>query len=117
MLRWRAGWRERTWQPGFRTVRSEGDRTTTRRPDGHLFACLSSEYGRRQIKARAFGSSIPHLDESAVAGVVLPRLGDARMDDLGRRAFAVRTARHDAIGRERAARALVEGWIEERAAA
>ncbi len=117
MLRWRAGWRERTWQPGFRTVRSEGDRTTTRRPDGHLFACLSSEYGWRQIKARAFGSSIPHLDESAVAGVVLPRLADARMDALGRRAFAVRTARNDAIGRERAARALVEGWIEERAAA
>ncbi len=84
---------------------------------GYLFACLSSEYGRRQLKARAFGSSIPHLDESAVAGVVLPRLDDARMDDLGRRAFAVRTARHDAIGKEREARALVEGWIEERAAA
>ena len=84
---------------------------------GYLFACLSSEYGRRQLKARAFGSSIPHLDESAVAGVVLPRLADARMDALGRRAFAVRTARHEAIGRERAARALVEGWIEERAAA
>lgn len=84
---------------------------------GYLFACLSSEYGRRQLKARAFGSSIPHLDESAVAGVVLPRLDDARMDDLGRRAFAVRTARHEAIGRERAARALVEGWIEERTAA
>ena len=84
---------------------------------GYLFACLSSEYGRRQLKARAFGSSIPHLDESAVAGVVLPKLDDARMGELGRRAFAVRTARHDAIGKERTARALVEGWIEERAAA
>ena len=84
---------------------------------GYLFACLSSEYGRRQLKARAFGSSIPHLDESAVAGVVLPKLDDARMQRLGRRAFAVRTARHDAIGKEREARALVEGWIEARAAA
>ncbi len=84
---------------------------------GYLFACLSSEYGRRQLKVRAFGSSIPHLDESAVAGVVLPRLDDAWMEELGRRAFAVRTARHDAIGRERAARALVERWIEEQAAA
>ena len=84
---------------------------------GYLFACLSSEYGRRQLKARAFGSSIPHLDESAVAGVVLPRLDDARTADFGRRAFAVRTARHDAIGREREARAVVERWIEERAAA
>ena len=79
---------------------------------GYLFACLSSEYARRQLKARAFGSSIPSLDESAVAGVVLPRLDDLRMRRLGRRAFAVRTARHDAIGREREARALVEHWIE-----
>ena len=87
---------------------------------GYLFACLSSEYARRQLKARAYGSSIPALSEAGhagIGGVVLPRLDDARMDDLGRRAFAVRTARHDAIGRERAARALVEGWIEERAAA
>lgn len=84
---------------------------------GYLFACLSSEYGRRQLKARACGSSIPHLDGAAVAGVVLPRIGDARMEELGRRAFAVRTARHDAIAREREARALVEHWIEEEAAA
>ena len=84
---------------------------------GYLFACLSSEYGRRQLKVRAFGSSIPHLDESAVAGVVLPRLDDARMEELGLRACAVRTKRHDAIDREREARALVECWIEVRAGA
>jgi len=79
---------------------------------GYLFACLSSEHGRRQLKARAFGSSIPHLDESAVAGVVLPKLHAPRMKALGLRAFAVRTARHEAIGKEREARALVERWIE-----
>ena len=78
---------------------------------GYLFACLSSEYGRRQLKVRAFGSSIPHLDESAIAGVLLPKLDDARMEELGLRAFAVRTARHDAIDLEREARALVECWI------
>ncbi len=84
---------------------------------GYLFACLSSEYGRRQLKVRAFGSSIPHLDERAVAGVVLPRLDDTQMEELGQRAFGVRTARHEAIGREREARVLVERWIEEQAAA
>ena len=84
---------------------------------GYLFACLSSEYARRQLKVRAFGSSIPHLDERAVAGVVLPRLDDTRMEELGRRAFAVRTDRHEAIGREREACSLVESWIEEQAAA
>ena len=76
-----------------------------------------SEYARRQLKARAFGSSIPSLDESAVAGVVLPKLDDPGMEELGHRAFAVRTKRHHAIEREREARALVESWIEVRAGA
>ena len=84
---------------------------------GYLFACLSSEYGRRQLKARAFGSSIPHLDESRVSGVVLPRLDDYQMQALGRRAFSVRTARHEAVFKEREARALVEHWIERQGAA
>ena len=84
---------------------------------GYLYACLSSEYGRRQLKARAFGSSIPHLDEARVAGVVLPRLDDRQMKELGLRAFAVRTARHDAVTKEREARSLVERWIAERGAA
>ena len=83
---------------------------------GYLFACLSSEYARRQLKARAFGSSIPSLDERGIEAVLLPRLDNARMEELGCRAFAVRTARHEAIGRERAARALVERWIDEQAA-
>ena len=84
---------------------------------GYLFACLSSEYGRRQLKVRAFGSSIPHLDEARVGGVVLPRLDDEEMESLGRRAFAVRTARHDAVIKEREARTLVERWIERQGAA
>ena len=84
---------------------------------GYLFACLASEYGRRQLKARACGSSIPHLDESTVAGVTVPRLDDPQMEEFGRRAFAVRTARHEAVCREREARALVEHWIERQRAA
>ena len=53
-----------------------------------------------------------HLDESRVSGVVLPRLDDEQMESLGLRAFAVRTARHNAVTREREARTLVERWIE-----
>ena len=79
---------------------------------GYLFACLSSEYGRRQLKARAFGSSIPHHNEAAVAGVTVPLLDDGQMAEFGRRAFLARTARHDAVYKEREARALVEHWIE-----
>ena len=84
---------------------------------GYLAAYLSSEYGRRQLKARAFGGSIPHLDAPMVAGVTVPRLDDAQMEEFGRRAFAARTARHDAVYREREARALVEHWIERQGAA
>ena len=83
---------------------------------GYLFASLSSEYARRQFKARACGSSIPSLDEVAVRGVVLPRLPDEEMEKLGQRAFAVRTARHEAVHKEREARSLVERWIEEQGA-
>ena len=78
----------------------------------------SSEYARRQLKARAYGSSIPSLRRNRVAaGVVLPRLDERQMKALGLRAFAVRTARHEAVTREREARSLVERWIEEQGAA
>ena len=83
---------------------------------GYLLACLSSEYGRRQLKAGAYGSSIPSLDESRVAGVMLPRLDDEPMERFGRRAFATRTARHEAVFKERKARSLVERWIERQGA-
>ena len=84
---------------------------------GYVFACLISEYGRRQLKVRAFGSSIPHLNEPAVAGVTVPRLDDEQVERFGHRAFAARTARHEAVFKEREARALVEHWIERQGAA
>ena len=83
---------------------------------GYLLACLSSEYGRRQLKAGAYGSSIPSLDESRVAGVMLPRLDGEQMERFGRRAFAARTARHEAVFKEREARSLVERWIKRQGA-
>ena len=83
---------------------------------GYMAACLSSEYARRQLKARAYGSSIPSLDESRVSGVVLPRLDNHQMEKFGCRAFAARTARHEAVYKDREARALVEGWIERQGA-
>jgi type I restriction enzyme S subunit len=79
---------------------------------GYLYACLSSEYGRRQLKARAFGSSIPHLDVHVIGDAVVPCLDDVAMKRFGARAFGVASARHEALGKEREARALVEQWIE-----
>lgn len=84
---------------------------------GYLFAFLSSEYGRRQLKSRTFGSSIPHLSVSGVEEVVVPKLKHGDIETLGHRAFAVRTARHEAIIKEREARSVLEHWIEEQGAA
>lgn len=78
---------------------------------GYLFACLSSEYSRRQLKARAYGSSVPALDEKRIGAVVLPLLDTRRRNELGRRAFSVARARHEASVKESEARALVENWI------
>ena len=83
---------------------------------GYLFAFLSSEYGRRQLKSRTFGSSIPHLNVSGVEEVVVPKLGMSDIETLGNRAFAVRTARHEAVIKEREARSVLERWIEEQGA-
>lgn len=84
---------------------------------GYLFACLSSEYGRRQLKARAFGSSIPHLDVRMIGGAVVPRLDDTLVRALGARAFRIAEARSQAVRKERDARSLVERWIVEQGAA
>jgi type I restriction enzyme S subunit len=84
---------------------------------GYVLACLSSEYGRRQLKARAFGSSIPTLDVTRVRGTVVPKLDERERKNFGKRAFAVARARHAAVQKEREARALVEQWIERQAAA
>jgi len=84
---------------------------------GYLYACLSSEYGRRQLKARAFGSSIPHLDGPRITGVVLPLLEGSKQQRLGERAYSVATSRDVAVQKEREARALVERWIEQQGGA
>ncbi len=83
---------------------------------GYLFACISSEYGRRQLKARAFGSSIPHLDVRMIRSTVVPRLSDDSIKSLGLRAFQVAVARSNAVRNEREARAVVERWIERKGA-
>src|SRR5207248_382892 len=81
---------------------------------GYVFACLSSEYGRRQLKARAFGSSIPHLDVRMIRATTVPRLDDGLRTALGMRAMWVAAARSDAVRMEREARSLVEHWIEQK---
>lgn len=78
---------------------------------GYLFIALSSEYGKRQLKARAFGSSIPHLDVRMVRRVIIPKPDDTIIEDFGKRGLSVSQFRSDAIEKEQSARELVEEWI------
>lgn len=82
---------------------------------GFLFVALSSPYGVRQLKARAYGSSIPHLDVNGIRAVLVPDVvPDARLK-IGREGARTALLRGKAIDLEREAVALVESAIEEAA--
>lgn len=78
---------------------------------GFGFVALTSEYGRRQLKARAFGSSIPHLDVRHIGQVRIPDLTGSRRRKLGEEGARVARMRHAACQLEREARALVEARV------
>lgn len=78
---------------------------------GFVFAFLSSEYGVRQLKARAFGSSIPHLDVRQISACILPQLAPDQVMQIGRLGIRVAELRGEALQLERSARLSVEEAI------
>lgn len=80
---------------------------------GYLFIALSSEYGKRQLKARAYGSSIPHLDVTQIGLVEVPKLPDEIRNEIGTAGLNSAIMRGEAIELEEQAVALVERTIEE----
>lgn len=79
---------------------------------GFGLIALTSEYGRRQLKARAFGSSIPHLDVRHIGLVRVPDPGPEKRKALGAKGARVAELRDEACRVEREARALLEAKIE-----
>jgi type I restriction enzyme S subunit len=79
---------------------------------GFLFVFLSSEYGLRQLKARAFGSSIPHLDVRQIGACVLPTLSPIQVERIGSLGLRVSELRSDALLLEREAKQEVGRAIE-----
>jgi type I restriction enzyme S subunit len=79
---------------------------------GYLYIALSSEYGRRQIKARAFGSSIPHLDIHRIGAITVPRLNEVAFKEIGSIGYEIARNRDAAIKKERSARQLIEQYID-----
>ncbi|WP_439098802.1 methylation-associated defense system restriction endonuclease subunit S MAD5 [Allochromatium vinosum] len=82
---------------------------------GFLFVALRSEFGRRQLKARAYGSSIPHLDVQQIGSVVVPVVDNEAYQEIGELGIRSAKRRGDAIRLEDQARSLVENAIEEAA--
>lgn len=81
---------------------------------GYLYLALNLKEGRVQLKARAFGGSIPTLDVHNVSKVLVPNIGASEMTRLGRLGFNVSELRTTAIVLERRARELVESQILQR---
>jgi type I restriction enzyme S subunit len=79
---------------------------------GLLFVFLTSDYGLRQLKARAFGSSIPHLDVRQIGECLLPELDQDVAARIGRAGLRVSELRSDALRLEREARLIIESEIE-----
>lgn len=79
---------------------------------GFLYVALLSAYGERQLKARAYGSSIPHLDVHQIGGVEVPFPGEAGVRRIGVAGAQVAALRHQAVLKDLAARSLVEQAIE-----
>lgn len=79
---------------------------------GLLFVFLTSDYGLRQLKARAFGSSIPHLDVRQIGECLLPELDQDVAERIGRAGLRVSELRSEALRLERKARLAVEKEIE-----
>lgn len=82
---------------------------------GFLFVALSSPFGLRQLKARAFGSSIPHLDVQSIGAVLVPDISSMARRRIGKRGAETAQLRGKAIALELEAVALVESAIEEAA--
>jgi type I restriction enzyme S subunit len=79
---------------------------------GFLYIALNTESGLRQMKCRAFGGSIPHLDVNNVGAVLVPDAPPAAVKEIGNTGAAVANLRTKAIQIERQARACVEDAIE-----
>ncbi|MDT8421949.1 MAG: hypothetical protein RQ754_16095 [Desulfuromonadales bacterium] len=80
---------------------------------GFLFVALRSDYGIRQLKARSYGSSIPHLDVKQIGQVLVPKMNITDFETIGEMGIEVAAMRNQAIQIENQAITLVERTIVE----
>ena len=111
----------RAFQPIGRVLKAavteDAIRVTCNTPEeaGYVFLALRSECGLRQLKARCFGGSIPHLDVNHIGQALIPDLGRSKELELGGRACRVLQLRTAAINKDNQAVELVENALRESA--
>jgi type I restriction enzyme S subunit len=110
----------RAMQPIGRVLKSavteDAIRVTCRTPEdaGFIFLALRSDCGLRQLKARCFGGSIPHLDVTHIGRVLVPGLEPHARRRLGEMALGVSKLRTEAINKEDRAQDILMAAIEGR---
>ncbi|MGR5433204.1 methylation-associated defense system restriction endonuclease subunit S MAD5 [Vibrio owensii] len=79
---------------------------------GYIYTLLSSEHGVNLISRESAGSSIPHIEESRVANLMIPWPGEDVRHRIGELAIAARNLRDMASSLEEEARKRLEDAIE-----
>lgn len=79
---------------------------------GYLYVALSSEYSRSQLKCRAFGTSIPHLDVKNIGDVQVMLKNENVFSSVSSLGCKISNLRNEAYELEMKAVALLEESIE-----
>jgi type I restriction enzyme S subunit len=76
-----------------------------------LYVLLRSQIGFRQLKSRAYGSSIPHLDVKMIGDIILPTMPDTICKKIQDSAIFATICRNDAIDLESQAHTQLRRYI------
>jgi len=79
---------------------------------GYVFVALSSEYSRRQLKSRSFGTSIPHLDVKSIENILILKKDNNIFSECGKMGLDVFKLRNQAYDIEMKAIKLLEETID-----
>lgn len=75
---------------------------------GYAYICLSTAIGGVQLKARTYGSAIPHLDVHQIGKVIIPKLPEPNLRYIGQLGVNVLDLLNKGIQCERKATQLIE---------
>jgi len=75
---------------------------------GFAYIALDNQFGIIQLKSRAYGSAIPHLDVNQIGKVIIPKVDKKYYQRIGSLGCLVKLRRDTAIRKEREAISIIE---------